>query len=53
VTVPHLEVVRVMPEQNLLLIKGAVPGPTGALIVVRKSVKLSKAQQRTVKAAKK
>jgi large subunit ribosomal protein L3 len=52
-TVGHLEVVRVMPEQNLLLVKGAVPGATGGLIVVRKSVKLSKAQQQAAKAAKK
>jgi large subunit ribosomal protein L3 len=51
VTVPHLEVVRVVPEQHLLVIKGAVPGPTGGLLLVRKSVKLSKAQQRAAKKA--
>jgi large subunit ribosomal protein L3 len=51
VTTPHLEVVRVMLEQNLLLVKGAVPGATGGLVMVRKSVKLSKAQQQ--KASKK
>ena len=45
-TVLNLSVVRVMPEQNLLLVRGAVPGPTGALLLVRKSVKLSRAQQR-------
>src|SRR5919204_5780368 len=45
VTVPHLEVVRVLPEQHLLLVKGAVPGATGGLLLVRKSVKLSKAQR--------
>jgi large subunit ribosomal protein L3 len=44
-TVPHLEVVQVLAEQNLLLVKGAVPGATGGLVIVRKSVKLSKAQQ--------
>jgi large subunit ribosomal protein L3 len=44
-TIPHLEVVRVLAEQNLLLVKGAVPGATGGLVIVRKSVKLSKAQQ--------
>jgi large subunit ribosomal protein L3 len=47
-TVLNLSVVRVMPEQNLLLVRGAVPGPTGALLVVRKSVKLSRAQQKAV-----
>jgi large subunit ribosomal protein L3 len=49
VTVPHLEVVRVMPEQHLLLVKGAVPGATGGLVLLKKSVKLSKAQQRATK----
>ena len=51
VTVPHLEVVRVVPEQNLLVVKGAVPGATGGLVLVRKSVKLSKAQQKAAKKA--
>ena len=45
-TVLNLSVVRVMPEQNLLLVRGAVPGPTGSLLLVRKSVKLSRAQQK-------
>lgn len=45
-TVLNLEVVRVMPEQNLVLLRGAVPGARGGLLVVRKSVKQSKAQQR-------
>jgi large subunit ribosomal protein L3 len=49
VTVPHLEVVRVLPEQNLLVVKGAVPGATGGLVLVRKSVKESKAQQKAAK----
>jgi large subunit ribosomal protein L3 len=52
-TVPHLEVVGVMPEQNLLLVKGAVPGARGGLVLIRKSVKLSKAQQTVAPAAKK
>jgi large subunit ribosomal protein L3 len=45
-TVLNLSVVRVMPEQHLLLVRGAVPGPTGGLVMVRKSVKTTKAQQR-------
>jgi large subunit ribosomal protein L3 len=44
-TVLNLSVVRVLPEQNLVLVGGAVPGPNGALVVVRKSVKITKAQQ--------
>ncbi len=36
VTVRNLTVVDVKPEQNLLLIKGAIPGPSGGYIEVRK-----------------
>jgi len=39
VTVLNLEVVESDPERNLLLLRGAVPGPTGALVMVRSSVK--------------
>lgn len=39
VTVQNLEVVRVDAERNLLLIKGAIPGANGALVLVRNSVK--------------
>jgi len=39
ITVLNLEVVESDPERNLLLLKGAVPGPTGALVMVRSSVK--------------
>lgn len=39
VTVQNLEVVRVDAEKNLLLIKGAVPGATGADVIVRPAVK--------------
>jgi large subunit ribosomal protein L3 len=35
VTVKNLEVVRIDAEQNLLLVKGAVPGGKGALLSVR------------------
>jgi large subunit ribosomal protein L3 len=44
-TVLNLTVARVMPEQNLILIRGAVPGANGSLVLVRKSVKTTKAQQ--------
>ena len=39
VTVQNLEVVRVDAEDNLLLVKGAVPGPKKALVVVKSAVK--------------
>ena len=39
VTVQSLEVVRVDAEKNLLLVKGAVPGATGADVLVKPAVK--------------
>jgi len=42
VTVQNLDVVRVDGERNLLLVKGAVPGPKGGLVVVREAVKSGK-----------
>lgn len=39
VTVQNLEIVRADAEKNILLIKGAVPGPNGAVLVVKESVK--------------
>lgn len=38
-TVLGLKVVQVLPEENLLFVKGAVPGPVGAVITIRPSVK--------------
>lgn len=38
-TVHNLQVARVDRENNLLLVKGSVPGPRGALIEVREAVK--------------
>jgi len=40
-TVQNLEVVRVDPERNLLLLKGAVPGPAGGDVILRPAVKAS------------
>jgi len=37
VTVRNLEVVEVHAEENLLLVKGAVPGPNGGYVVVRRA----------------
>ncbi len=39
VTVQNLNVVKVDAENNLIAIKGAVPGPNGGLIVVKSAVK--------------
>ena len=39
VTVQNLNVVKVDAENNLIAIKGAVPGPNGGLIVVKSAIK--------------
>ena len=41
-TIQNLEVVRVDAENNLLLIKGAIPGPKKSLVTIRESVKAAK-----------
>ena len=40
VTVQNLEVVRVDAENNLLLVKGAVPGPKKGLVTIKEAVKI-------------
>ena len=40
VTVQNLEVVRVDAEQNLLLVKGAVPGPKKALVTIKETTRM-------------
>lgn len=37
-TIRNLRIMRVNSEENLLLIKGAVPGPTGAVVLIKKKV---------------
>jgi len=39
VTVQNLEVIKVDAENNLLAVKGAIPGPKGGLVLVKDSVK--------------
>ena len=36
VTVQNLQVVKVMPENNLLVIKGSVPGYKGSILLIEK-----------------
>lgn len=38
-TVLNLEVVKIMPEKNVILIKGGVPGPNKGIVVIRNTVK--------------
>ena len=42
VTVQNLEVVKVDAENNLLLVKGAVPGPKKSLVTIKETVKSGK-----------
>jgi large subunit ribosomal protein L3 len=37
VTVKRLRVVRTIPERNVILIRGAVPGPSGGLLTIREA----------------
>ena len=39
VTIQNLKVAKVDAENNLIAIKGAVPGPNGGIVIVRNSVK--------------
>lgn len=38
-TVLNLEVAKVMPEKNVILIKGGIPGPNKGLVMIKNSVK--------------
>jgi large subunit ribosomal protein L3 len=40
VTTLNLKVIKADPERNLLLLRGAVPGPRGGLVMVRSAVRL-------------
>ena len=45
VTVQNLEVVKVDPELNMLVVCGAVPGPKGGLVTIKSTVKVHKVKQ--------
>ena len=45
VTIENLEVVKVDAELNMIVIKGAIPGPKGGLVYVRDTVKTHKVKQ--------
>ena len=38
-TVQNLEIVKVMPEDNVLLVKGAVPGANGGILLISSAIK--------------
>lgn len=51
VTEQNLEVVDVDKENNLLLVKGAVPGPKGSYLTIKKALKKRKKEPKTTEAA--
>ena len=42
VTVQNLEVFRLDADKNLILVKGAIPGPKGSMVTIKEAVKSSK-----------
>lgn len=42
VTVQNMRIVSIDTERNLIMVKGAVPGPTNSMVIVRKAVKARK-----------
>ena len=45
VTTQNLQVVQLRAGENLILVKGAIPGPAGAMVEIRKALKKTKAGQ--------
>jgi large subunit ribosomal protein L3 len=39
ITVQNLRVIQVRADDNLILVEGAIPGPTGATVLVQKAIK--------------
>ncbi len=39
-TIQNLQIVKVEAEDNLLFVKGAVPGPNGGILVIREAKKM-------------
>ena len=45
VTIQNLDIVKVDPELNMLVVCGAVPGPKGGLVTIKSTVKVHKVKQ--------
>jgi large subunit ribosomal protein L3 len=43
-TIQNLRVVKIIPEKNLILVKGSVPGANNSMVVVRSAIKAKKTQ---------
>lgn len=53
ITTQNLEIVEVRPEQNLLLVRGAIPGSRGGVVLLHLSVKTSSRTGEKIAAAEK
>ena len=42
ITIQNLDVIRVDMDKNVLLVKGSVPGPKGAILKIKATVKSAK-----------
>ena len=42
ITIQNLEIIKVDMDKNVLLVKGSVPGPKGAILKIKSSVKSCK-----------
>ncbi len=51
-TVQNLEVVKVLPEDQLLLVRGAIPGAKGDYVIIRESKKIPKARAQQLRQLK-
>jgi len=38
-TVQNLKIVKITPDDNIIMVKGAVPGPTGGTVYIRSAIK--------------
>ncbi len=48
VTARNLDVVSIDPENNLLVVKGAVPGPKQSILFIREAIRLNRSKARKV-----
>ena len=48
VTVQNLDVIKVDPELNMIVVRGAIPGPKGGLVYVKSTVKTQIVKQASV-----
>lgn len=48
VTVQNLDIVKVDPELNMIVVRGAIPGPKGGLVYVKSTTKVNRVKNTAV-----